>query len=158
MLETPTAPPTHKTDNSNVWRFLAGATPTAAAIVAVLWQLLDPYVAPNHYWVLGTIAAACVCTTLADWVWCAIRDIRERLIAKEEREIARLEAVVQQLEKIDLTVVKLDRCTQGVHQKLDHQKSLIGGLEEELRHLRALIISPDLPSVASQQLGPRRIN
>lgn len=165
-----TTPPTVpiRTRDANIKRFLWGAAPLAAATIAALWQLLDPYASPGHLWLLGSTLAILGCTTLADWVWCAIRDIKQRLIEKELREEARYRKIMERIdtacanlrehdEAMNASIARLERCTKGIHGRLEKQTTIIAGQQEEIVHLRALILGSDGAELALPQQGPRLV-
>lgn len=119
-------PDDNSTDIKTALKHLAwAAVPAAIAALAVLIQILQPYVPASHQSLLFNTALFVGNCTLATWLWCNIvrSHRRDRFADKRERDI--------------LTVVeRIDRSLQAVHRKLD-------GQAEEIRHLRKLLLAED---------------
>lgn len=143
-------PDTHtEPDPAAAIRHLAwAATPSLVGAIAVLIQLLAPYIPESHQGLLWGVAIYCGNITLAIWLWCAI--LRARRRNTETRRLARsVLAVVERNEKalqgvhrrldtnsadLGRIVQRHDEALQGVHQRLDDNNA-------ELEHIAALVIN-----------------
>jgi len=152
--------------------FIYGAIPLLVATIAVLWQLLSPYVPLTHQGLLFGIAVFLGNISLAVWLWCTVLVV-ERKFAKRNRladaqaERFRNEMYVlgeaiteNQQAMIDL-LCKLQRSLQHAHRHMDKQDAVVEEQAAELAHLRRLILAGEAAETQQtngQQLGPRRLN
>lgn len=98
------------------------ATPAIAAAIAVLIQIMQPYVPASHQELLWGVAIFCGNVTLAIWLWCAI--VRTRTIASKSRDQMRVILAIAE---------RTERALQGLHRRLDAQ-------DREIAHLRRLVM------------------
>lgn len=150
--------------------FIYGAIPFLAAVFAVLWQLLDPYVPLTHQGLLFGIAVFLGNTSLAVWLWCTVQVVerkfteRNRLAdAKAERLQNEFYVLADAITENHRTMIellgKLQRSLQSLHRHMDKQDGIIAGQNAEIAHLRRLILGVDEPQLMNgQQMGPRRLN
>lgn len=142
MLEADTTTETKQALTHLGW----AVVPAAIAAVAVLVQILEPYVSTRYEHVLFNTALFIGNCTLATWLWCAIARSR------------RTNTTVKKQQRRTLAVTERnDRAIQSAHRKLDRQAAQNddqaarldqieralgedGAVAQEVRHLRRLIM------------------
>jgi hypothetical protein len=179
MPETAELAPEATSPDSPLEHFIWGAVPAAAAVLGVLWQLLDPYVPLTHQGLLFGIAVFLGNVSLAIWMGCKISAAERKTVAAERRSeerdrlaTARAERLQQEMYVLGDTVTgrqdeildllgKIQRSLQSAHRHMDKQDAVVEEQKAEMAHLRKLILGVDAtepPQVNGQQLGPRRLN
>jgi hypothetical protein len=118
--------------------YLYGAVPALVGTVLVLVHLREPIVPNQHQSVLMNFWLACVCSTLAWYLFCALRQVADRICGEFE---TRHEQLVKEVRKI--------RHGQGrTWQRLDR-------IERQGRALGQAFVEEGIPE---QQQGPRRLS
>ena len=175
------APATTPHDIKITLKHLAwGAIPAAAAFIAVLWQILNPYVSHNHQGLLMGVAVYLGNITLASWLWCTAQAVRRQVTEtvkvvssqfserdrradqrfdRLEREVYVINEVLSDRHTELLNLIeKLCRSVRGLHAHNSQDDEKLIQIIEEIEHLRNLTLGPDAPRLPSQQTGPRRLN
>lgn len=154
--------------------FIYGAIPFLAAVFAVLWQLLDPYIPLAYQGLLFGIAVFLGNTTLAVWLWCTVQVVRRQFAERNRLADAKAERLQSEIYVLGDTITenhrttiellgKCQRSLQSLHRHMDQQDDVIAGQKAEVAHLRRVFLGIDDPQhqpqqVNGQQLGPRRVN
>lgn len=165
------APEATSLKGSPLEHFIWGAVPTAAAILAVLWQLLDPYVPLTHQGLLFGIAVFLGNMSLAVWLWCAVQSVQQKFTERNhladtntqrfQNEMYLLGEAITDNQKVTIELLcKIQRSLQSAHRHMDKQDEVIKQQKTEMAHLRRLMLEGGAiePPADGQQRGPRRIN
>lgn len=168
---TEVVPEATSSKDSPLKHFIWGAVPAALAVLAVLWQLLDPYVPLTHQGLLFGIAVFLGNISLAVWLWCTVQVVRRQFAKRNAKADARAERLQQEVYVLGDTVTgkqedimdllrTIQRSLQSAHRHMDKQDKVIEEQKAEMAHLRKLMLAGGLiePEANQQQLGPRRLN
>jgi hypothetical protein len=120
--------------------FIYGAVPALIGTVLVLIHLREAIVPHQYQAVLMNFWLACVCSTLAWWLFCALRQVADRICGEFE---ARHDVVVKELSKI--------RHGQA------HACKRLAKIESQGRALGEAFVEEGTPQNGHQQ-GPRRLS
>lgn len=152
------------TKNHTLRDFLWGAVPAVVAAIAVLWQVLQPYVdGPGHQVLLYGIALFCGNVSLAVWLRCTVQLVSHQFAERNRRADERAQRLQQELyvmngeigERLD----RLCRSVEGLHRHLAQTDEQLESNGQEISHVRKLIIESGEPHpMNGQRLGPRPLN
>jgi hypothetical protein len=174
------APATTQHDVKTTLKHLAwGAVPAAIAFIAVLWQILNPYVSHNHQGLLVGVAVYFGNITLASWLWCTAQTVRRQVAEtvkvvsrqfaeRDRRADQRIDRLQQEVYVINETLAdrhtellnlieKLCRSVRGLHAHNSQDDEKLNQIVEEIEHLRNLTLGADAPKLPGQLRGPRGI-
>lgn len=173
------APAITQHDTKTTLKHLAwGAIPAAAAFIAILWQILNPYVSHNHQGLLVGVAVYFGNITLASWLWCTTQTVRRQVTEtvkvvssqfverdrRADQRFDRLEREVYVINEVlsdrhtqllDL-IEKLCRSVRGLHAHNTQDDEKLNQIIGEIEHLRNLTLGADAPSFPSQRF-PRGV-
>lgn len=163
------APATHHDIKTTLKHLAWGAIPAAAAFIAILWQILNPYVSHNHQGLLMGVAVYLGNVTLAVWLWCTVQVVRRQFAERDRLADARVARLQQEVYVIEETLAerhlalvaaieKLCRSVRGLHAHNNQDDEKLEQIAGEIEHLRNLTLGTDAPAFPNQQLGPRRLN
>jgi hypothetical protein len=115
--------------------YILGAIPALIGTVLVVVHLREPIVPQQHQSILMNVWLACLCSTLAWYLFCALRQVADRICSEFE---TRHDQLVKEMRKIrHVQARRLDK------------------LESQGRALGEAFIEEGVPE---QQQGPRRIS
>jgi hypothetical protein len=120
--------------------FIYGAVPALIGTVLVLIHLREPIVPHQYQAVLMNFWLACVCSTLAWWLFCALRQVADRICGAFE---TRHDDVIKELIKI--------------RQGQAHACRRLAKIENQGRALGEAFVEEGVPHNGHQQ-GPRRLS
>lgn len=152
------------TKNRPLRNFLWGAVPAAIAAIAVLWQILQPYVhGPGHQVLLYGTALFCGNISLAVWLWCTMQIVSYQFAERNRRADERAQRLQQELyvmsDQIGERLDRLCRSVEGLHRHLAQTDEQLESNGQEISHVRKLIIESGEPQpMNGQRLGPRPLN
>lgn len=152
-----------KNQDHPVRDFLWGAVPAAVAAIAVLWQLLQPYVHDTaHQILLFGLAVFCGNISLAVWLWCTVWLVSHQFTERNRRADERSQRLQQEMyvmsDQISERLDKLCRSVEGLHRHLAQTDQQLESNGEEISHVRKLILNSAEPIEQNQRLGPRSLN
>lgn len=154
---------------SSLRHFWAGFVPAAAAILLLLVQTLRPFVPHEQQGLLLTFSGWLVCITLAVWTWCVVQDTASRFETRNEAADTRQQLLLQQIaDNHEETKRELKRqyaAIQALHGRLEAIERRLGKIEqhntetdEDVEHLRSMVLHENLANFGERRLGPRPLN
>lgn len=151
------------TKNHVLRHFLWGAVPAAVATIAVLWQILQPYVhGTGHQVLLYGTALFCGNVSLAVWLWCTMQIVSYQFAERNRRADERAQRLQQELyvmnDEIGERLDRLCRSVEGLHRHLTQTDEQLASNGQEITHVRNLILKTAEPEERNQRLGPRPLN
>ncbi|THV27908.1 hypothetical protein [Glycomyces paridis] len=154
---------------SSLRHFWAGFVPAAAAILLLLVQSLRPFVPHEQQGILLTLTGWLVCVTLAVWTWCVVQDTAGRFERRNETADTRQQLLLQQIadnhQESQRELKRQSAAIQALHGRLEAIERRLGRMEkhdtetdEDIEHLRSMVLRENLADFGERRLGPRPLS